>query len=127
MSAMSEKDQPSSPSLDVSQVLHTHQRWLKRLLGLGALEAKIWVATSAQLLALMCAAAVLLVTTWLLLIAAAAAMAWSYGFSLAAVLSVGAVMTLVSGLGLLILVKRTLNALNFTRTLDALIPPTEDE
>ncbi|MGN5359371.1 hypothetical protein ACTGNP_22495, partial [Escherichia coli] len=51
---------------DIDDVIDTHKSWLKSVLGLGALEAKLWVASSAQLLALMCGVIFLLLTTWLL-------------------------------------------------------------
>ncbi len=120
------EQQSTQGSITFEQVTKAHKLWFKRLVGLGAIEAKIWVASSAQLVALMCAVAVLLVTTWLMLIAAVAAVAWSYGFSLMAILSVGALVSLISAVVLLSLVNRTLSAMNFTRTLDALIP-SDDE
>ena len=111
---------------DFDEVIDTHKRWLKSVLGLGALEAKLWVASSAQLLALMCGVIFLLLTTWLLLIATVAAVAWSYGFSLVGILFTATLATLLSSFVLLYLVKRTLKSMNFARTLDAVIPTDED-
>ena len=120
-------EQATEQAISFEQVTQTHKLWFKRVLGLGALEAKIWVASGAQLVALMCGAAVLLVTAWLLLIAAVAVIAWQAGFSLPLTLFVGAVITLGSAYGLMVLVKRTLKSMNFTRTLDALIPSDEED
>ncbi|MGO2236627.1 hypothetical protein B6N13_14775 [Marinomonas sp. UCMA 3892] len=117
----SEKEQS-----DFDEVINTHKSWLKSVLGLGALEAKMWVASSAQLLALMCGVIFLLLTTWLLIIASIAAVAWSYGFSLVAILLTATLVTFLSSLVLLYLVKRTLKSMNFARTLDAVIPTDED-
>lgn len=108
--------------MSFEQVTKAHKQWFKRILGLGAIEAKIWVASAAQLIALMCAAAVLLVTAWLLLIATAAVLAWSHGFSLISILSIGVIVSLGSAVALLTFVNRTLAAMSFTRTLDAFIP-----
>lgn len=110
----------------IQQAARTHQRWLKSVLGLGALEAKLWVASSAQLLALMCGVVFLILTTWLLIIATGAAVAWSYGFSLVGILITSTLMTFISAVVLLYLVKRTLEGMNFTRTLDAIIPRDEE-
>ena len=111
---------------DFDEVINTHKSWLKSVLGLGALEAKLWVASSAQLLALMCGAIFLLLTTWLLLIATIAVVAWSYGFSLVGILFTATLATFFSSFALLYLVKRTLKNMNFARTLDAVIPTDED-
>ncbi len=111
---------------DIQQAARIHQRWLKSVLGLGALEAKLWVASSAQLLALMCGVVFLILTTWLLIIATGAAVAWSYGFSLVGILLTATLITFVSAVVLLYLVKRTLEEMNFTRTLDAIIPSDEE-
>ena len=110
----------------IQQAVRIHQRWLKSVLGLGALEAKLWVASSAQLLALMCGVVFLILTTWLLIIATGAAVAWSYGFSLVGILITATLMTFISAVVLLYLVKRTLHGMNFTRTLDAIIPTDEE-
>lgn len=111
---------------DFDEVINTHKSWLKSVLGLGALEAKLWVASSAQLLALMCGVIFLLLTTWLLLIATIAVVAWSYGFSLVGILSTATLATFFSSFALLYWVKRTLKNMNFARTLDAVIPTDED-
>lgn len=111
---------------DFSEAIVSHKRWLKSVLGLGALEAKLWVASSAQLLALMCGVIFLLLTTWLLIIATGAAVAWSYGFPLVGILLTATVVIFLSSLVLLYLVKRTLKSMDFTRTLDAIIPTDED-
>lgn len=110
----------------IQQAARIHQRWLKSVLGLGALEAKLWVASSAQLLALMCGVVFLILTTWLLIIATGAAVAWSYGFSLVGILITATLTTFISAVVLLYLVKRTLHGMNFTRTLDAIIPTDEE-
>jgi hypothetical protein len=111
---------------DFDDVITSHKSWLKSVLGLGALEAKLWVASSAQLLALMCGVIFLLLTTWLLIIASIAALAWSYGFSLVTILVTATLVTFLSSIVLLYLVKRTLRSMNFARTLDAIIPTDED-
>ncbi|MGO2354378.1 MAG: hypothetical protein ACTH58_06550 [Marinomonas foliarum] len=111
---------------DFDEVIGTHKSWLKSVLGLGALEAKLWVTSSAQLLALMCGVIFLLLTTWLLIIASSAAIAWSYGFSLVGILLTATLVTFLSSIVLLYLVKQTLKSMDFTRTFDAIIP-TEDE
>ena len=111
---------------DIQQAARIHQRWLKSVLGLGALEAKLWAVSSAQLLALMCGVVFLILTTWLLIIATGAAVAWSYGFSLVGILITATLTTFISAVVLLYLVKRTLHGMNFTRTLDAIIPTDEE-
>ena len=111
---------------DLDAVAESHKSWLKSVLGLGALEAKLWVASSAQLLALMCGVVFLILTTWLLIIATGAAVAWSYGFSLVGILLTATLITFISAVVLLYLVKRTLEGMDFTRTLDAIIPTDED-
>ena len=111
---------------DIQQTARIHQRWLKSVLGLGALEAKLWAVSSAQLLALMCGVVFLILTTWLLIIATGAAVAWSYGFSLVGILITATLTTFISAVVLLYLVKRTLHGMNFTRTLDAIIPTDEE-
>lgn len=116
----------SQEKSDFDEVIDSHNSWLKSVLGLGALEAKLWVASSAQLLALMCGVIFLLLTTWLLIIAFVAALAWSYGFSLVAILVTATLVTFLSSIVLLYLVKRTLKSMNFARTLDAIIPTDED-
>ncbi|MCW4629524.1 MULTISPECIES: hypothetical protein [Marinomonas] len=118
--------EPQQASSDLDAVAEAHTSWLKSVLGLGALEAKLWVASSAQLLALMCGVIFLLLTTWLLIIASSAALAWSYGFSLVGILLTATLVTFLSSLVLLYLVKRTLKNMDFTRTLDAIIPTDED-
>jgi hypothetical protein len=119
----SESEQKPS---DLDAVADAHKSWLKSVLGLGALEAKLWVASSAQLLALMCGVIFLLLTTWLLIIASSAALAWSYGFSLVGILLTATLVTFLSSIVLLYLVKRTLKNMDFARTLDAIIPTDED-
>lgn len=111
---------------DIQQAARIHQSWLKSVLGLGALEAKLWALSSAQLLALMCGVVFLILTTWLLIIATGAAVAWSYGFSLVGILITATLTTFISAVVLLYLVKRTLHGMNFTRTLDAIIPTDEE-
>ncbi|NLQ16648.1 hypothetical protein HGG82_03285 [Marinomonas sp. M1K-6] len=118
-------DAPEKKS-DLDGVIESHKSWLKSVLGLGALEAKLWVASSAQLLALMCGVIFLLLTTWLLIIASSAAIAWSYGFSLVNILLTATLVTFLSSVGLLYWVKRTLASMDFTRTLDAIIPTDEE-
>lgn len=111
---------------DFAELALTHKQWLKSVLGLGALEAKIWVTSSAQLLALVGGIVFLLITAWLLLIASAAALAWSYGFSLVGILLMATLVTLLSAAGLIYVARITLKQMNFTRTLDALIPSNQD-
>jgi hypothetical protein len=111
---------------DFDEVIDSHKNWLKSVLGLGALEAKLWVTSSAQLLALICGVIFLLLTTWLLIIASSAAIAWSYGFSLVGILLTATLVTFLSSVILLYFVKQTLKSMDFTRTLDAIIP-TEEE
>jgi len=86
----------------------------------------MWVTSSAQLLALICGVIFLLLTTWLLLIALVSVLAWSYGFSLVGILFSATLITLVSALLMLYFVRNTLKRMDFTRTLDAIIP-TEEE
>ena len=101
----------SQKKSDLDDVIDTHKSWLKSVLGLGALEAKLWVTSSAQLLALMCGVIFLLLTTWLLIIASSAAIAWSYGFSLAGILLTATLVTFLSSIVLLYFVKRTLKSM----------------
>lgn len=115
------------PSVSASQLSSSHKRWLKSVLGLSALEAKIWVASSAQLLALMCGVVFLLVTSWLLMIASGAVIAWHFGFPLIGIFISALIVTLLSAIALLWLVMRTLRHMDFTRTLDAIIPTDEGE
>lgn len=124
--AASPRSDHQQEASDVQQAARIHQRWLKSVLGLGALEAKLWVVSSAQLLALMCGVVFLILTTWLLIITTGAAVAWSYGFSLVGILITATLMTFISAVVLLYLVKRTLHGMNFTRTLDAIIPTDEE-
>ncbi|RNF52899.1 hypothetical protein EBI00_01985 [Marinomonas hwangdonensis] len=124
--AASPRSDHQQEASDIQQAARIHQRWLKSVLGLGALEAKLWVVSSAQLLALMCGVVFLILTTWLLIITTGAAVAWSYGFSLVGILITATLMTFISAVVLLYLVKRTLHGMNFTRTLDAIIPTDEE-
>ena len=124
--AASPRSDHQQEASDIQQAARIHQRWLKSVLGLGALEAKLWVVSSAQLLALMCGVVFLILTTWLLIITTGAAVAWSYGFSLVGILITATLMTCISAVVLLYLVKRTLHGMNFTRTLDAIIPTDEE-
>lgn len=122
--SQSNADSPDEVST-FDEVIVSHKRWLKSVFSLGSLEAKMWVTSSAQLLALMCGVIFLLLTTWLLLIATGAAIAWSYGFSLVGIFISATLVTLVSAFVLLYLVKNTLKNMDFTRTLDAIIPTEE--
>lgn len=124
--AASPRSDHQQEASDIQQAARIHQRWLKSVLGLGALEAKLWAVSSAQLLALMCGVVFLILTTWLLIITTGAAVAWSYGFSLVGILITATSMTFISAVVLLYLVKRTLHGMNFTRTLDAIIPTDEE-
>lgn len=124
--AASPRSDHQQEASDIQQAARIHQRWLKSVLGLGALEAKLWVVSSAQLLALMCGVVFLILTTWLLIITTGAAVAWSYGFSLVGILITATLTTFISAVVLLYLVKRTLHGMNFTRTLDAIIPTDEE-
>lgn len=123
----SQSTEQKKEHLDVSDVVLTHKQWLKSVLGLGALEAKMWVTSSAQLLALVGGVVFLLITSWLLMIASAAALAWSYGFSLVGILLIATLVTLLSAAGLSYIAFVTLKSMHFTRTLDALIPDSQDE
>ncbi|ETI58245.1 hypothetical protein [Marinomonas profundimaris] len=123
--SQSNADSPPDEVSTFDEVIVSHKRWLKSVFSLGALEAKMWVTSSAQLLALMCGVIFLLLTTWLLLIATGAAIAWSYGFSLVGIFISATLVTLVSAFVLLYLVKNTLKSMDFTRTLDAIIPTEE--
>lgn len=127
-SAESSSDMEANTTLEkvLISTSDTHVRWFKHLIGLGALEAKIWVASSAQLLALMCGVVFLIVTSWLLIIATAAVIAWSLGYSLVSILSIATVTTLSSAIGLTFLVRRTINKMEFGKILNAMIP-TEPE
>ncbi|SJL83787.1 hypothetical protein [Vibrio palustris] len=116
----------SSDTSDFSQAVTSHKQWFKSVLGLGALEAKLWVASSAQLLALMCGVIFLLLTTWLLIIATSAVIAWSYGLPLIGIFLTATLVTFLSAIVLLYFVKRTLNNMNFSRTLDTIIPAEEE-
>ncbi|ETX10815.1 hypothetical protein MUS1_12625 [Marinomonas ushuaiensis DSM 15871] len=122
--------QPESNSKDelsaFDDVVTSHKHWLKSVLGLGALEAKMWVTSSAQLLALMCGVIFLLLTTWLLVIALVSVLAWSYGFSLLGILFSATLITFLSALIMLYFVKNTLKRMDFTRTLDAIISAEEE-
>ncbi|REG82194.1 hypothetical protein [Marinomonas pollencensis] len=120
------KTTQATEQADFAELALSHKKWLKSVLGLGALEAKIWVTSSAQLLALIGGIVFLLITAWLLLIASAAALAWSYGFSLVSILLMATLVTLLSAAGLMYVARNTLKQMNFTRTLDALIPNDQD-
>ena len=113
--------------VSVTQLSNTHRRWLKSVVGLGALEAKIWVASGAQLLALMCGVVFLVVTCWLLIIATGAVIAWQSGISLVVIFLSAIALTILGIIGLVWQVKRTLKHMNFTRTLDAAIPTDDEE
>lgn len=121
-------DTPSKEeSVTADQLTQSHKRWLKSLFGLGALEAKIWMASGAQLVALMCGVVFLLVTSWLLLIALIATAAWFAGWSLLAIFGCALLTTLVSALALVCLIRRTLQRMDLTRTLDAMIPTDSED
>ncbi|SBS32621.1 hypothetical protein MAQ5080_02306 [Marinomonas aquimarina] len=115
-------DSPSKEeAVTADQLTLSHKQWFKSLLGLGALEAKIWIASSAQLVALMCGVVFLLLTSWLLLIALIATAAWYAGWSLLAILAIALITTLVSAVVLAYLIRRTLQRMDLTRTLDAIL------
>ena len=115
-------DTPSTEeAVTADQLTNSHKKWLKSILGLGALEAKIWIASSAQLVALMCGVVFLLVTSWLLLIALLATVAWYAGWSLLGIIATAFITTLLSSFGLVYLIRRTLQRMDLTRTLDAII------
>lgn len=116
----------SEESVDFAQLSNSHKKWLKSLLGLSAIEAKIWMASGAQLVALVTGVVFLLVTSWLLFIALAATAAYYAGLPLIGILAVALIVTLLSSLVLVWLIKRTLKRMDLTRTLDAIIP-TEDD
>ncbi|MBM6552086.1 hypothetical protein [Marinomonas ostreistagni] len=113
--------------IDLAQLTNSHRKWLKTMLGLSAIEAKIWMASGAQLVAFVTGVVFLLVTSWLLLIAVAATAAYAAGFPLLGILIVALLLTLLSSLGLVYLIKRTLKRMDITRTLDAIIPTDEED
>jgi len=114
-------------AVTADQLTMSHKKWLKSILGLGALEAKIWMASGAQLIALMCGVVFLLVTSWLLLIALLATAAWYAGWSLIGILASALVATLISSFGLVLLIRKTLKRMDLTRTLDAIIPTDNED
>lgn len=114
-------------AVTADQLAYSHKKWFKSILGLGALEAKIWMASSAQLVALMCGVVFLLVTSWLLLIALLATAAWYAGWPLLGILALALITTLVSAIGLVYLIRRTLQRMDLTRTLDAMIPTDSED
>ena len=114
-------------AVTADQLTLSHKKWLKSILGLSALEAKIWMASGAQLIALMCGVVFLLVTSWLLLIALLATAAWYAGWSLLGILATALIATLISSFGLVLLIRRTLKRMDLTRTLDAIIPTDSED
>ncbi|MBJ7552193.1 hypothetical protein [Marinomonas ostreistagni] len=132
MTPFNERDHATeAPAKEVAvtadQLTLSHKKWLKSILGLSALEAKIWMASGAQLIALMCGVVFLLVTSWLLLIALLATAAWYAGWSLLGILATALVATLISSFGLVLLIRRTLKRMDLTRTLDAIIPTDSED
>ncbi|MCO4786832.1 MAG: hypothetical protein KC467_13015 [Marinomonas atlantica] len=124
----STQDTPSTDEIvTVDQLTMSHKKWLKSIIGLGALEAKIWMTSGAQLVALLSGAVFLLVTSWLLLIALIAIAAWYAGLPLLGILFTAFIVTLLGALVLAYLIKRTLQRLDLTRTLDAIIPTDSED
>ncbi|WP_067223689.1 hypothetical protein [Marinomonas gallaica] len=124
----STQDTPSTnEAVTVDQLTMSHKKWLKSIIGLGALEAKIWMTSGAQLVALLSGAVFLLVTSWLLLIALIATAAWYAGLHLLGILFTAFVVTLLGAFFLVYLIKRTLKRLDLTRTLDAIIPTDSED
>ena len=117
----------SEEEIDLAQLSNSHRKWLKSMLGLSAIEAKIWMASGAQLVALVTGVVFLLVTSWLLFIALAATAAFYAGLPLIGILAIALVVTLLSSAGLVYLIKLTLKRMDITRTLDAIIPTDEDD
>jgi uncharacterized protein YacL len=120
------ENNPTGESINLNTVTRLHKRWLKEVFGLAALEAKISIVSSAQLLALMCGIVFLLVTAWLLILTAIGVVAWSYGAPLLSIIIGALLFTMISTFGLMLWVRNILKKMNFTRTLDAIIPD-EDE
>lgn len=118
---------PKEEEVDLAQLSNSHRKWLKSILGLSAVEAKIWMASGAQLVAYVTGVVFLLVTSWLLFIALAATAAYYAGFPLLGILLVALMLTLLSAAGLVYLIKRTLKRMDITRTLDAIIPTDEED
>lgn len=100
---------------------HSHRQLFTKALQLGALEGKIWLASSAQLLALMCGVLLLLSSAWLVLLALVAVLLWQAGLPLVAVMLTTALLLVASAALLFIAIKRTLKRMDITRLLDALI------
>ncbi|WP_417507640.1 hypothetical protein [Marinomonas gallaica] len=124
----STQDTPSTDeAVTVDQLTMSHKKWLKSIIGLGALEAKIWMTSGAQLVALLSGAVFLLVTSWLLLIALIATAAWYAGLPLLGILFTAFIVTLLGAFFLVYLIKRTLQRLDLTRTLDAIIPTDNED
>lgn len=124
----STQDTPSTDeAVTVDQLTMSHKKWLKSIIGLGALEAKIWMTSGAQLVALLSGAVFLLVTSWLLLIALIATAAWYAGLPLLGILFTAFIVTLLGAFFLVYLIKRTLQRLDLTRTLDAIIPTDSED
>ncbi|SBT16879.1 hypothetical protein MGA5115_00965 [Marinomonas gallaica] len=124
----STQDTPSTDeAVTVDQLTMSHKKWLKSIIGLGALEAKIWMTSGAQLVALLSGAVFLLVTSWLLLIALIATAAWYAGLPLLGIVFTAFIVTLLGAFFLVYLIKRTLQRLDLTRTLDAIIPTDSED
>ncbi|WP_067101695.1 hypothetical protein [Marinomonas atlantica] len=124
----STQDTPSTDeAVTVDQLTMSHKKWLKSIIGLGALEAKIWMTSGAQLVALLSGAVFLLVTSWLLLIALIATAAWYAGLPLLGIVFTAFIVTLLGAFFLVYLIKRTLQRLDLTRTLDAIIPTDNED
>ncbi|MDC0611196.1 hypothetical protein OAP63_10690 [Vibrio sp.] len=116
-------DQPAVNDENVfERLLVTHQVWLKQVLGLAALEAKIWAASGAQLIALICGVVFLSITAWLLLITLAAVAAWHYGFSLIAIVTTAFGLVVISTVLMMLWVRKTLKAMDINKLLDTVIP-----
>ncbi len=105
----------------------SHKRWLAKLLQLGALEGKIWLTSSAQLLALMCGMLMLLTSAWLLTLAMVAVLLWQAGLPLVAVMALMVLLLLLSAVLVYGVIRLTLQRMDISRSLELLLHNQEDE
>lgn len=104
----------------------SHRRWLAKLLQLGALESKIWLTSSAQLLALMCGMLMLLTSAWLLTLAMVAVLLWQAGLPLVAVMALMVLLLLLSTAVIYGVIRRILQRMDISRSIELLLNPQED-
>lgn len=119
--AFDDKEQASFQSL-----FDAYRLWIRSVLGLGALEAKLWVVSGAQLLALTCGFIFLLITAWLLLLSFLGVIAWHAGIPVLGILLIEISLTLLSAYFLFQAMKRRAKNLDFTATLNAIIEDSEE-